>query len=125
MPRVIHFEIGVDNPQRAIKFYTEVFGWKVNPWQTPEGPMDYWLMVTGESPEPGIDGALAPRANYPQPVVNTISVPSVNDFAAKIAAAGGKLVQPKMPIPGVGWFAVCVDTEGNTFGIMESDPNAH
>lgn len=125
MPRVIHFEIGVDNPQRAIKFYTEVFGWKVNQWQTPQGPMDYWLMMTGEAPEPGIDGALAPRANYPQPVVNTISVPSVNDFAVKILAAGGKVVQAKMPIPGVGWFAVCVDTEGNTFGIMESDPNAH
>lgn len=125
MPRVVHFEIGVDNPSRAIKFYTDVFGWKVNQWQTPQGPMDFWLVTTGRAPEPGIDGALAPRGNYPQPVVNTISVPSVDEFAAKIQAADGKVIQPKMPIPGVGWFATCKDTEGNTFGIMESDPKAH
>ncbi len=125
MPRVVHFEIGVDDPKRALKFYTDVFGWKVNQWQTPQGPMDYWLVMTGEAPEPGIDGALMPRSNYPQPVVNTISVPSVDDFAAKIQAAGGQVVQPKMPIPGIGWLATCKDTEGNTFGIMESDPNAH
>jgi len=124
MPKVIHFEIGVDNPQRAIKFYTDVFGWKVNQWQTPQESMDYWLVSAGEESEPGIGGALMPRGNYPQAVVNTISVPSVDEFAAKIEAAGGKVVQPKMPIPGIGWFATCRDTEGNFFGIMESDPNA-
>lgn len=125
MPRVIHFEIGVDKPARAIKFYTDVFGWKIDQWKTPQEAMDYWLISTGQAPEPGIDGALTPRGSYPQPVVNTISVPSVDDFAAKIKAAGGKVVQAKMPIPGIGWFATCIDTEGNTFGILESDPNAH
>ncbi len=58
-------------------------------------------------------------------LVNTISVPSVDDFAAKIQAAGGQVFQPKMPIPGVSWLATCKDTEGSTFGIMGSDPNAH
>lgn len=29
---------------------------------------------------------------------------------------------PKTPVPGIGWFATCQDTEGNVFGIMESDP---
>jgi predicted enzyme related to lactoylglutathione lyase len=86
--------------------------------------MDFWLLTTGKASEPGIDGALAPRGNSPEPTVNTISVPSVDKFAAKIKARGGKLVQPKMPIPGIGYYAMCKDTEGNTFGIMESDPNA-
>ena len=86
--------------------------------------MDFWLLMTGQAPEPGIDGALVPRGTYPEPTVNTISVPSVDEFAAKIEAAGGKIVQPKMPIPAIGYYATCKDTEGNTFGIMESDPNA-
>jgi predicted enzyme related to lactoylglutathione lyase len=124
MPRVIHFEIGVDNPQRAIKFYTEVFGWKVDQWQTPRGPMDYWLVTTGKKPEEGIDGALMPRRNYPQAVVNAISVPSVDDYLVKIKAAGGQALSAKMPIPTIGWFATCKDPEGNIFGIMESDPKA-
>jgi predicted enzyme related to lactoylglutathione lyase len=43
---------------------------------------------------------------------------------AKITAAGGKVITPKMAVPGVGWMAYCLDTEGNQFGIMQSDPNA-
>ena len=121
MPRVVHFEIAVDNPERAVQFYTKVFGWKVEKWQ---GPMDYWLVTTGQAPEPGIDGALLPRGSYPEPTVNTISVPSVDEYAAKILAASGKIVQPKMAIPGIGYYAVCKDSEGNTFGIMQDDPTA-
>jgi predicted enzyme related to lactoylglutathione lyase len=121
MPRVVHFEIAVDNPRRAIDFYTKVFGWKIDKWG---GPMDYWLVTTGQAPEPGIDGALLPRGEYPDPTVNTISVPSVDEYAAKIQAAGGQIVRPKTAIPGIGYYAVCRDSEGNTFGIMESDPKA-
>jgi predicted enzyme related to lactoylglutathione lyase len=121
MPRVVHFEIAVDNPQRAIDFYTKVFGWKVETWP---GPMKYWLATTGQEPEPGIDGALLPRGTYPEPTVITISVPSVDAYAAKIQAASGQIVRPKMAIPGVGYHALCKDSEGNTFGIMESDPKA-
>jgi predicted enzyme related to lactoylglutathione lyase len=121
MPRVVHFEIEVDNPQRAIRFYTSVFGWKIDQWG---GPMDYWLVTTGQAPEPGIDGALKLRGASPAPAVNTISVPSIDEYSAKIQAAAGQIVQPKMPIPGVGYFALCKDSEGNLFGIMESDPQA-
>jgi predicted enzyme related to lactoylglutathione lyase len=86
--------------------------------------MDYWLVTTGQAPEPGIDGALKLRGASPAPAVNTISVPSIDEYSAKIQAAAGQIVQPKMPIPGVGYFALCKDSEGNLFGIMESDPQA-
>jgi len=125
MSRVIHFEIRVDSPRRAIKFYTEVFGWKIDQWKGPQGPIDFWLVTTGKEPEPGIDGALAPRGHHPEPTVNTISVPSIDEYMAKIKAAGGQVLTPKMPIPTIGWFATCKDSEGNTFGIMQSDPKAH
>ena len=57
MARPVHFEIHADDPQRAIAFYTDVFGWTVNQW----GDQPYWLVSTGPTDEPGIDGAILPR----------------------------------------------------------------
>lgn len=33
MNRVVHFSINVDNPERAAKFYSKVFGWKFEKWK--------------------------------------------------------------------------------------------
>jgi len=121
MPRVVHFEINVDDPERAIKFYTDVFGWKIKKW---EGPMDYWLVTSGPEDEPGIDGALMRRQEPSASTHNTIGVPSVDEFLAKITQAGGKVIAPKQTIPGVGYAASCQDTEGNIFGIFEEDTSA-
>ena len=120
MPRVIHFEIAVDDPARAVAFYQNAFGWKIEKWA---GPMDYWLIKTGDPGEMGIDGALTLRAGAKAPIVNTIGVPSVDTFQEKITVAGGKVLMPKAVIPGVGYFALCQDTEGNPFGIIETDMN--
>jgi predicted enzyme related to lactoylglutathione lyase len=120
MPRVVHFEIPVDDPDRAVKFYESVFGWKIKKW---EGPIDYWLVTTGESSEPGIDGGIMQRGDV-KTTTNTIGVDSVDEYAEKIAEAGGKAVTPKMAVPGVGWFSYCSDPDGNLFGIMQDDPNA-
>ena len=121
MLRVTHFEISVDDPERAIKFYTDAFGWKIKKW---EGPMDYWLITTGPEDQPGIDGGLMKREHPGVSTTNTINVPSADEFISKITEAGGKIVAPKQSIPGVGYFAYCQDTEGNTFGIMEEDTSA-
>jgi len=56
--------------------------------------------------------------------VNTIDVPSMDEFSEKISKAGGKVVRPKMAVPDVGWLAYCQDTEGTLSGIMQDDPNA-
>jgi predicted enzyme related to lactoylglutathione lyase len=119
MPRVIHFEVHADQPERAIKFYKDVFDWKIEKWPS----MDYWLITTGEKDDPGIDGAITPRMDK-NTTVNTIGVDSIDKYVAKVLASGGKVVMPKGPIPGVGYFAGCIDSEGNSFGLMQSDPNA-
>ena len=121
MSRVVHFEIPADDPERATKFYTKVFGWKIKKW---EGPMDYWLVTTGDKSAPGIDGAIMQRSEMASTVVNTIDVPSVDDFIKKVTKNGGKVITPKTPIPGVGYFAYCKDTEGNMFGILQPDMSA-
>ena len=120
MPRPIHFELPADQPERAVKFYTEVFGWKIQSWG---GPGPYWLVDTGEG-EPGIHGAIALREEPVTHTVNTISVPSLDESLAKIVAAGGKVLEPRSTIPGVGYHAYCQDTEGNVFGILQGDPSA-
>ncbi len=119
IPKVIHFEIPADDTKRAAEFYSRVFGWKVEKW----GPMEYWSATAGGEDEPGINGAIVARSEMPV-TRNTIAVASIEEFAEKIAGAGGKVVSPKMAIPGYGYIAACVDTEGNAFNIMQQDPNA-
>jgi predicted enzyme related to lactoylglutathione lyase len=103
-------------------FYKEVFRWEFNKW---DGPQDYWLVKTGEDGQPGINGGLTPKMNQQSSrVTNTIDVPSIDDFSKKISTQGGKIIQPKMAIPGVGYLAICQDTEGIPFGILQNDPNA-
>jgi predicted enzyme related to lactoylglutathione lyase len=118
MPRFTFVDISADDPQRAIKFYKDVFGWKIEKW---EGPMDYWLIKTGDPGEAGVDAGLGRRENPSQFMTPVIGVPSVDDFAARVTACGGTIIQPKMTIPGAGYLISCKDTEGNTFSIMQSD----
>jgi uncharacterized protein len=128
MPRVVHFEIHAENPERAIAFYQGIFGWSFQKWA---GPMDYWLIGTGSDEERGINGGMVRRMGPPpieMQAVNayccTVQVPAIDEYIAKIIVAGGPVVVPKMPIPGVGWLAYFKDTEGNIVGVMQPDPTA-
>src|SRR5438552_19104962 len=117
MPRVIHFEIGVDDPERANKFYSAVFGWDIQRWV---GPRESWVIKTGSEDQPGIDGGIFKRPG-PANIMHNIGVDSVDDFLIKVAQNGGKVIVPKMALPGIGYLAYCQDTEGNTFGILQED----
>lgn len=122
MPRVVHFEIDAVKPEGAMKFYEKVFGWKFQKW---EGPTEYWLITAGKEGEPGIDGGLGKRKAGAGPAtVNTIDVPSVDEFAEKVKRNGGTIVVTKHAVPGVGWLVYFKDPEGNLFGIMEADESA-
>jgi len=126
MPRVVHFEIHADNPDRAIKFYRDVFEWEFTRW---DGPQSYWLIKTGPDSQPGINGGLIQRrcAVDGQAVIAyvcTVDTPSVDEYLKKAQASGGTVALAKMPIPGVGWLAYCRDTEGNILGLMQADPKA-
>ncbi len=121
MHRVIHFELGAAEPERAAKFYEKVFGWKIVKW---DGPQPYWLVTTGPDSEPGINGGIMRHMDGAARTVNTIAVESIEEFTAKVTASGGQIPVARMAIPGVGWQAYCLDTEGNLFGIHQADPNA-
>jgi predicted enzyme related to lactoylglutathione lyase len=118
--RPTHFEIPVDDPDRAEKFYASVFGWTFQRY--PGAPQYYGMATTGDT-EPGINGALFQRGSDSETTL-TMSVDSIEEATSKILAEGGKIVQDKAAIPSMGWFAVCEDTEGNKFGLFTNDPNA-
>ena len=121
MSRIVHFEIPADDPQRAIEFYETVFGWRIEKW---DGPIEYWLVMTGPEDEPGIDGGLARREDPAIGVENTIDVQDLDASLISVTDQGGEIIRPKMAVPGVGWMAYIKDTEGNVFGLMQSDPDA-
>jgi len=120
MTRVIHFEIPADNADRAVAFYKNAFGWKIEKWN---GPMDYWMVNTGDEKIPGINGAIMKRGDV-KSTTNTLGVESLDASIGSVTKAGGSLIMPKTAIPGVGYFAYCADPEGNLFGMMQADVNA-
>lgn len=85
MRRVSYFDMNVDDPARAMKFYSEVFGWKFEKWK---GPFDYWLAITGDPGEAGISGGLAKREDPSAHVMNFIDVPSVGRVHSENTGAG-------------------------------------
>jgi predicted enzyme related to lactoylglutathione lyase len=121
MARIVHFEIPADDPARAAEFYKKCFGWDIQKWG---GPTEYWLASTGPAAEPGINGGIMKRPHPGAVTCNTVGVASLDQSMKDVAGAGGKVVVPKMAIPGVGWLSYAVDTEGNQFGMMQPDPSA-
>lgn len=121
MPRLVHFEMNVKDVEKTIEFYKKVFGWQFQKW---DGPIDYWLIMTGDENEPGIDGGLSKEEEGFPKVVNTIDVEDIDDIVERIENNGGKIVNPKHAVPGVGWLAYFKDSEGAMFGVMQNDPKA-
>lgn len=120
MARPNHFEIPVDDPDRAEAFYRDVFDWS---FQRYEGAPSYYGMATTGEGGTGINGALFQRGDT-KVVSLTMEVPSIEEAIAKIEAKGGRVLQGKMAIPSMGYFATCVDTEGNQFGLFTNDETA-
>ncbi|HEY9489381.1 MAG TPA: VOC family protein [Chryseosolibacter sp.] len=124
MNRVIHFEIHAENVDRASEFYRAVFGWKIEPWGPPE--YGYMHVETGNAAEPGIDGGIWKGEGSKPPLGSrlnafncSIEVANIDETILKVKKSGGSIIKEKAQIPGVGWLATCVDTEGNYFGVMQ------
>ena len=117
---IVWFEIPADNPERAKKFYSALFGWKIEKFS---GMTDYWHIDTGGSDDTP-DGGLMARKHPEQPITNYINVASVTKFMAKVEKLGGKVCVPKTAVPQMGYFAVCTGTENNTFALWERSQSA-
>jgi predicted enzyme related to lactoylglutathione lyase len=125
---VAHFEIYGDDPDKLAQFYANLFDWKIEPVPG----MDYRIVKTvdtddkGTPTQPGgINGGVARR---PSPEVrgwmNYVSVESVDGAAERAQKLGAKVTAAKAPVPGMGWFVMLVDPQGNPFALWQTDPKA-
>jgi len=123
MAKVVHFEIPFDDKARAMKFYGDAFDWKLTDIQE----MSYVMAITAAVDEKqmpkeagAINGGLFPRPKEaPHPTVY-VAVDSIDEALKKVQAAGGKVVTPRTPIPGMGAYARITDTEGNVVGLFQT-----
>jgi predicted enzyme related to lactoylglutathione lyase len=120
---IVHFEIPADDVEKLRKFYSALFGWKI---EKMPGPVEYWGIATvpvdekGMPQRPGVNGGMMKRQNPEHKPVNYVAVESVDEYVKKIEALGGRVIVPKMEVPGIGWWALALDPEGNQFAIMQS-----
>jgi predicted enzyme related to lactoylglutathione lyase len=113
--KIVHVELPAKDGNRARKFYRTIFGWKFGESGMPD--MDYHMT---EGVEPVVAVYTAPDQKGP---VIYFDVDDIDTAVRQIRTEGGK-AEEKMPIPGQGYFASCVDTEGNPFSLFQSDPSA-
>jgi uncharacterized protein len=135
LPTIVHFEIPANDIERAKKFYNDLFGWKIEKWPGTDGsqltsaatgqPMEYWLITTTDDKgNKALGGGMMKRQMPEHKVTNYIGVKSIDEYKSKVEKLGGKVLAPKHTVPGMGYFALCFDTENNPFAIWESNESA-
>jgi predicted enzyme related to lactoylglutathione lyase len=126
---VAHFEIYADDPDRLGEFYTSLFDWNIE--RVPG--MDYRLIRTvdtdakGTPSQPGgINGGMLKRpVGYQGHAwINYVNVDSIDTAAARAQKLGATVMKGKAAVPGMGWFAMLVDPQGNPFAIWQQDSQA-
>ena len=125
MNSVVHFEIPADDTARAQKFYSEIFGWKIQ--KAPMPGVEYYIVHTVETDEQNmpkaagaINGGMMKRQAPGETPVIVINVVSLDETLEKIEQAGGKIVVPKMQVGDMGLYARVADTEGNIVGVWQN-----
>ncbi|HET9459294.1 MAG TPA: VOC family protein [Sphingomicrobium sp.] len=121
-----YFDLTVRDLGQARQFFAQVLGWE---FQRFPMPYEYYRIRAGGAKEQGIDGGIGALADaaaaggVPTTQV-TVPVPDVDEIIKKVRANGGSIIEEKMPIPGVGWYATCAEPGGLKFGIIEADSSA-
>lgn len=108
-----HFELMSANPVKAKAFYGSVFGWEFDEKSMP----GYTIIQTGQDPPGGL---------FPSPAASSgacmnayFKVADIDQTLGRAEKGGAKVLVPKSPIPGLGYFAMFADPEGIAIGLME------
>ena len=112
--KLVHFEIAAGDTGRALDFYKGMFGWS---FEGMEGPAEYHMTQLEET----MGGAVYP--GDPGAVRVYFDVDDINAGVARVKELGGES-SDSMAVPSMGWFATCSDSQGNAFGLWQTDPSA-
>jgi uncharacterized protein len=121
-----YFDLTVRDLSAARRFFEAALGWRFERFPM---PYEYYRIQAGPADEPGIDGGIGALADAEvaggQPSATlTVPVPELDAALARVTQAGGSVVEPRMPIPGIGWYATCAEPGGLRFGLIEADAHA-
>lgn len=116
--KLVHFEVPANDTSRALGFYGQLFGWS---FRDMEGPVEYHMTQVSDD----MGGAIhrADQGGGIPGIFVYFDVDDINAGSQKVRDLGGKAGEAS-PVPQMGWFARCEDTEGNPFGLWQSDPAA-
>lgn len=118
-----YFDLTVTNVGEARKFFEKVLGWRFEKFDM---PYEYYRIHAGPEGEFGIDGGIgstrdAPLSGGRAMTQVTVPVADLAEVLTRVVGNGGSVVEPRTPIPGVGWYATCAEPGGLRFGLIEAD----
>jgi predicted enzyme related to lactoylglutathione lyase len=120
--RVVHFELPVDDQERAKAFYAAAFGWDL----ADVPGMSYTMATTTPSgdrgpTEPGaINGGIAGRGGPITAPVITVEVADIDEALATVERLGGRAVQGRAAVGDMGFTGYFSDSEGNVVGLWQT-----
>jgi uncharacterized protein len=126
-PTIVHFEIPAKDVEKLKTFYEKVFGWKIVK-SPPMGAMEYWLIQTVPTDEkgmllrPGVNGGMYKKDVEGATAVNYVAVADIDWALREAKRLGARVVSDKAEIPSIGWFAVLLDPDGNSVGMLQPAP---
>jgi predicted enzyme related to lactoylglutathione lyase len=121
-----YFDLTAIDLDAARRFFERVLGWRFERFPM---PYEYYRIQAGSPEEPGIDGGIGAARDAPlaggRPMTQlTIPVTDLDEILARVEHEGGRIVEPRMAVPGIGWYATCAEPGGLLFGLIQADPTA-
>ncbi len=121
-----YFDLTVHNISQARAFFEKVLDWRFEKFDM---PYEYYRIQAGPDGELGIDGGVGSVRDTPlcegRPMTQiTVPVTNLDEALARVVSSGGSIVEQRIPIPGIGWYATCAEPGGLKFGLIEADAGA-
>jgi uncharacterized protein len=116
--KLCFFEIPADDPEKLQHFYSDLFQWS---FERGSSGFRYYRIHTGEE---SLKGGITARQDPEHTLINYVKVDSVDDSLSRAQSLGALVVIPKKSVPGIGWYAVVKDPEGNRLGLWQDDAEA-
>jgi uncharacterized protein len=106
-------QLNTSDPERALQFYSELFGWRSETME--EGDQPYWGLYNGETVNAGLMN-LPEGPGMPSHWLVYFGTDDIDAASDRITASGGTVMVPKMPVPG-GEILVAQDPQGAIFAL--------
>jgi predicted enzyme related to lactoylglutathione lyase len=110
-------ELATTDIDAALPFYSELFGWEAGP-KHDMGEMGYYQLFTHGGRQVGGIYKMMPGVTTPH-WLSYVRVSDVGKATKAAKAAGGRVVNGPMEVPGGDWIAQLIDPQGAMFAVHQ------